>query len=279
MRIAHTHTCKARSVLAPLDAPGVPTAAGVPGSAPRGSRVPLLLSAALPWLRMLPNNDPEAPRLDGGAAGMRVRFALPAAATPVISACRRADAGAVRYGGSPGRTPLRGRAPSPASTIPPELSKSRRSDEELCMFEKPGENAGLPGPQLVTHDAMDCALVGLSSAGLWWLGGPPFVLHGRGPAGAGAALVPEAEVLLCRVRTAETADGTPLRLCQVSHCDSGPAPMRGVEPAVEEGARGMRDTGRGICPSGGRARATCTPRGGRGAAATAGAAGGAAGLA
>lgn len=73
-------------MLAPLDAPGVPSAAGVPGSAPRDSRVPLPLSTALLWLRMLPKIDPEAPRLDAGAAGMRVQFALPAAAAPEITA-------------------------------------------------------------------------------------------------------------------------------------------------------------------------------------------------
>lgn len=145
------------------------------------------------------------------------------------------------------------------------------------MLEKPGEYAGLPGPELVTHEARDRALVGLSAAGSRWLGGPSLALRGRGPAGTRAARTAAAEAftfVLCRVRTAETTEGTPLRLCQVSHCESGAVPARGVEPAAEEGARGMRDAGRGVCPSGRRARGGCMPRGGRrGVAAAAGATG------
>lgn len=51
----------------------------------------------------------------------------------------------------------------------------------------------------------------------------------------------------------------------MSHCDSALVPARGVDPAVDDGARGMRERERGVWCSGGRVRGgVCTARGGRG---------------
>lgn len=220
-------------MLAALDAPGVPPAAGVPGSAPRDSRVPLPLSAMLPVLRTLLNSDPEAPRLDGGAGGMRVPAAGAAPPAPEDFARSRAGAGAAWTIGSRGRSskapcPFFFPVPVPANTIPPEFSKSSRSEKELRLCDTAAENAGLPGPELVAQDARDCALVGDSAVRML----PPCCLEDRGVvhasgspalrpcmhgvrflalplAGAPARATTSGER---GVHAADTTDGTPLRL-------------------------------------------------------------------
>ena len=165
-------------MLAALEPPRAPGADGVLGSAPRDSRVPLQLSAPLPWLRMLPNNDPEAPRLLHGASGMRVPLGAPTgtgtgpppslwalanATRSRAGGARGAAAAARAAGGGASRCGVRtslGCSEAVFSAIPvavmaTELSKSSRSGQALWAAGARWAAVGLAGPELVAQDDTD----------------------------------------------------------------------------------------------------------------------------